>query len=645
MKIDNLKYINELEKENLLLKEKLEFHELFMESSNSWETFRDKDGNIIYVSPDFEHITGYSRNDYLTNKIKIFDFVHPDDRENYMNNFKAQINRQLVTNFVCRIVDINNSLKYVSVSSKPVYNRQNEYLGFRTSVVDITEQKISEAKLIENEMKYRLLAENISDVIWILNLSQHKFTYISPSVIHLTGFSVDEALQQTIDECLDYHSAESVKQKVSPTLTDFLKNPTIRKTDHNEIKQLCKNGNYIWVETITQYQLTENGEIEILGVSRNIEKRKHAEQALVESEQRVTSILNNITDIVWSIKMPELKLDYVSPSVEKIYGYSPKEFFDNPNLFQEIIHPDDKPLLNERFQFLLANNYAIFERRNIHRNGKVVWILDKSQLIYNDNNEIVKIEGIAHDITELKEREFLIQQQNSELSKLNADKDRFIKILAHDLKNPFNSLLGFSELLLKNLRKYDIEKIEKQINTIYNTSKQTYNLLEDLLLWSKSQVGKLPFEPQTYLFSEICKEVITNFKINPKNITINCLETEKTKVTVDLNMFNTVMRNLISNAIKFTNQNGQINVYAEKNHKNAIITVSDNGIGIEKEVIPKLWETYTNYSTIGTNNEKGTGFGLTLCKELIEKHGGQIWVESEVGKGSDFKFTLPLCND
>jgi len=645
MKIDNLKYINELEKENLLLKEKLEFHELFMESSNSWETFRDKDGNIIYVSPDFEHITGYSRNDYLTNKIKIFDFVHPDDRENYMNNFKAQINRQLVTNFVCRIVDINNSLKYVSVSSKPVYNRQNEYLGFRTSVVDITEQKISEAKLIENEMKYRLLAENISDVIWILNLSQHKFTYISPSVIHLTGFSVDEALQQTIDECLDYHSAESVKQKVSPTLTDFLKNPTIRKTDHNEIKQLCKNGNYIWVETITQYQLTENGEIEILGVSRNIEKRKHAEQALVESEQRVTSILNNITDIVWSIKMPELKLDYVSPSVEKIYGYSPKEFFDNPNLLQEIIHPDDKPLLNERFQFLLANNYAVFERRNIHRNGKVVWILDKSQVIYNDNNEIVRIEGIAHDITELKEREFLIHQQNSELSKLNADKDRFIKILAHDLKNPFNSLLGFSELLLKNLRKYDIEKIEKQINTIYNTSKQTYNLLEDLLLWSKSQVGKLPFEPQTYLFSEICKEVITNFKINPKNITINCLETEKTKVTVDLNMFNTVMRNLISNAIKFTNQNGQINVYAEKNHKNAIITVSDNGIGIEKEVIPKLWETYTNYSTIGTNNEKGTGFGLTLCKELIEKHGGQIWVESEVGKGSDFKFTLPLCND
>jgi len=647
MKIDNLKYINELEKENLLLKEKLEFHELFMESSNSWETFRDKDGNIIYVSPDFEHITGYSRNDYLTNKIKISDFVHPDDRENYMNNFKAQINRQLVTNFVCRIVDINNSLKYVSVSSKPVYNRQNEYLGFRTSVVDITEQKISEAKLIENEMKYRLLAENISDVIWILNLSQHKFTYISPSVIHLTGFSVDEALQQTIDECLDYHSAESVKQKVSPTLTDFLKNPTIRKTDHNEIKQLCKNGNYIWVETITQYQLTENGEIEILGVSRNIEKRKHAEQALVESEQRVTSILNNITDIVWSIKMPELKLDYVSPSVEKIYGYSPKEFFDNPNLFQEIIHPDDKPLLNERFQFLLANNYAIFERRNIHRNGKVVWILDKSQLIYNDNNEIVKIEGIAHDITELKEREFLIHQQNSELSKLNADKDKFIRILAHDLRNPFNSLLGFSDLLLKNLRKYNIQKVEKQLKIIHQTSHQTYNLLEDLLLWTKSQSGKLPYEPKSIVFIELCNEIIEYFTTQAaaKGISLNCFEHKKTILSADLNMIKTILRNLISNAIKFTNHGGQIEISTEKNDEDVTIIVSDNGIGIQPEVLTTLFDISKIYTTEGTANESGSGLGLLLCKDFVEIHGGKIWVESEVDKGSDFKFTMPLFND
>jgi len=494
-------------------------------------------------------------------------------------------------------------------------------------------------QLFENNFEtFKILSDNSFDIINILD-REGKILFESIATERILGYKAGERIGQV---AFNFVHPDDIEH-IAIEFQDLIQNPQNQKVLEFRFKHI--NGSWKWLETSGQNFL-DNPHIKgIIINSRDITDRKTTEKNLKENEQRVTSILNNITDIVWSIKMPELKLDYVSPSVEKIYGYSPKEFFDNPNLFQEIIHPDDKPLLNERFQFLLANNYAIFERRNIHRNGKVVWILDKSQVIYNDNNEIVKIEGIAHDITELKEREFLIHQQNSELSKLNADKDRFIKILAHDLKNPFNSLLGFSELLLKNLRKYDIEKIEKQINTIYNTSKQTYNLLEDLLLWSKSQVGKLPFEPQTYLFSEICKEVITNFKINPKNITINCLETEKTKLTVDLNMFNTVMRNLISNAIKFTNQNGQINVYAEKNHKNAIITVSDNGIGIEKEVIPKLWETYTNYSTIGTNNEKGTGFGLTLCKELIEKHGGQIWVESEVGKGSDFKFTLPLCND
>jgi len=301
-------------------------------------------------------------------------------------------------------------------------------------------------------------------------------------------------------------------------------------------------------------------------------------------------------------------------------------------------------LINERFQYLLENKTAIFERRNIHRDGHVVWILDKSQLIYNDKNEIVKIEGIAHDITELKERELLIQKQNIELQKLNSDKDRFLKIIAHDLKNPFNSLFGFSELLLKNFRKYDEKKIEFQINMIYQTSKKTYELLEEILLWAKSQSGKLTFEPQHFSFIEIANEIINSIEnqANEKQIKISCFEKEKTILSADLNIFRTVLRNLISNAIKFTNQNGQINVYTEKNHANIIIIVSDNGIGIDKNVIPKLWEINVSYSTEGTNNEKGTGFGLKLCKELIEKHGGHIWVESEVGKGSDFKFTLPM---
>jgi len=240
-----------------------------------------------------------------------------------------------------------------------------------------------------------------------------------------------------------------------------------------------------------------------------------------------------------------------------------------------------------------------------------------------------------------------LKESEEKLRILNADKDRFFTILAHDLKNPFNSLLGFSDLLIKNFRKYDIDKIEHHLNIIHQTTNKTYNLLEDLLLWTKAQSGKLNIELQKIDFNEICQEINKNFlnQADIKQITINYIETEKIFLFADLNMLKTILRNLISNSIKFTNNNGQINIYTEKNDTNVIITISDNGVGIDMNNQEKIWDFTKSISTNGTADEKGTGFGLLLCKEFVEKHGGKIWVESESDKGSDFKFTLPLYND
>jgi len=226
---------------------------------------------------------------------------------------------------------------------------------------------------------------------------------------------------------------------------------------------------------------------------------------------------------------------------------------------------------------------------------------------------------------------------------LNNDKDNFIRILAHDLKNPFNTLLGFSQLLLKNIEKYDKPKIKDLLLVIVNTTQQTYELLEQILLWAKTQSGRMEFNPQAFSFLDITNDVVNSVssQAKPKNIQINVFETERIHVTADLNAYRTVVRNLISNAIKFSFKDGLISVFAMQKQTEIIVTVSDSGVGIEKNNISKIWDISSHYSTRGTANEQGTGFGLILCKELIEKHGGQIWVESNVGKGSDFKFTLP----
>jgi len=249
--------------------------------------------------------------------------------------------------------------------------------------------------------------------------------------------------------------------------------------------------------------------------------------------------------------------------------------------------------------------------------------------------------------TKLENQNQEIILQSEELKKLNKDKDRFISILAHDLKNPFNSLLGFSSLLLSNLHIYDKQEIRDQIKVIHLVSHNAYQLLEQILLWANSQSGKLIIEPQLFNFKEITTEVIGMLEnqANEKNIKIQLIENENMVMNADLNIYKAVIRNLISNSIKFTHKGGLINIHAEDNKSFTVITVSDNGVGIEKENIPKLWEIDDSYSTIGTNNEKGTGFGLKLCKELVKKHGGTIWVESETGKGSHFSFTLPVIKN
>jgi len=305
--------------------------------------------------------------------------------------------------------------------------------------------------------------------------------------------------------------------------------------------------------------------------------------------------------------------------------------------------PADKALINSLLNFSAVFAIVLviiihFKKENV-RNEKVL----------EEKNKILDLQSkeIKTQRDELYENNIKLSASEEELKESNATKDKFISILAHDLRSPFQYLLGFSELLMENFNDYDKHRIEEQINAIYQTSKTTYELLDQILLWANTHSGKLTIKPEKFNFLEITNSVVNEFKnqSDKKNIKINLNENKKLSVKADLNIFKTVMRNLITNALKFTNQNGEINILAETDNQNLTITISDNGIGISEDVMPKLWEIEEDYTTLGTNNEKGTGFGLKLCKELINKHGGKIWVESEIGKGSDFKFTIPVHDD
>ncbi|MGQ1786275.1 hybrid sensor histidine kinase/response regulator [Saccharicrinis sp. GN24d3] len=239
---------------------------------------------------------------------------------------------------------------------------------------------------------------------------------------------------------------------------------------------------------------------------------------------------------------------------------------------------------------------------------------------------------------------FEIHKQKKKLHELNATKDKFFSIIAHDLRSPFNMLLGFNELLIKNVQAYSPETIKSIAQNMFDASKQTFNLLENLLEWSRLQTGKINSDRTKIKPLELIDEVILLCEpmAKQKGIDLNCHVYCDEYIFADREMIKTVLRNLVTNALKFTYPSGHLHIETRKIKDKVLFVVSDSGIGIEPEHINKLFSIDRKFSNKGTAEENGTGLGLVLCKEFMEIHKEDIWVESELGKGSDFKFTLPL---
>jgi signal transduction histidine kinase len=247
---------------------------------------------------------------------------------------------------------------------------------------------------------------------------------------------------------------------------------------------------------------------------------------------------------------------------------------------------------------------------------------------------------------ELTRQKAMVEKQRIELEHLNATKDKFFSIIAHDLKNPFASLIGASDLLVNNADEFSADQVKTFSGIINKSAKQAHRLLENLLDWSRTQTGSIKWKPVELDLWNLVSEVVILLTSSAENKDISLVTKveENLMVFADENMLNTVVRNLISNAIKFTPQGGEIEVNSVRKGNSVEIEVKDNGVGIAKENINKLFRIDEQLVRNGTENETGTGLGLILCKEFVEKHKGKIWVESTLGVGSSFKFSLPVLS-
>lgn len=335
------------------------------------------------------------------------------------------------------------------------------------------------------------------------------------------------------------------------------------------------------------------------------------------------------------------KILNLNASLIYLLGYSREELLGKElwevNAFKSIGYSEDNFV-----ELQIKGDIRYSDMPLITKEGKAISVEFVSTVYVADHTKVIQCN--IRDITERKRVEKALKESEARLIGLNAAKDKFFSIIAHDLKGPFNSIIGFSDLLVDRIRDEDYEEIEKYATIIQNSSRRAMDLIMNLMEWSRSQTGRLDFNPENIDIVTLIKTIaqLLNDSAQQKSISLYTEMPERSMVFVDKAMMGTVLRNLISNAIKFTNTGGEIVISVNQAPDKVIVTVADNGVGIRADAINKLFVIEKSYSTIGTKDEKGTGLGLILCKEFIEKHGGTIWVDSEFGKGSKFHFSIPL---
>jgi PAS domain S-box-containing protein len=356
--------------------------------------------------------------------------------------------------------------------------------------------------------------------------------------------------------------------------------------------------------------------------------------AISEAKELYLKIFEDFPALIWRSRLDKL-CDYFNKTWLEFTGRTMEQEFGNG--WAEGVHPDDfDSCLKTYIESFDHKRSFEMEYRMKNQLGEYRWIRDYGRPFYDLDGTFLGYIGSCYDITESKNNEL-------KLLELNATKDKFFSIIAHDLKNPFNSIIGFSEYLVLLVQEKEYEKLGEFANIIYKSANKAIDLLANLMAWSQSQSGRLIFSPEVFEIFVLAEDVdlILEVMAKQKSITINNNIRRDLLGFADKEMISTVLRNLISNALKFTSENGVININATEDANEIIISVADNGMGISSEQIDKLFLIHENHSTLGTLRETGTGLGLVLCKEFVEKNNGRIWVESQLAVGSTFYFSVP----
>ena len=601
--------------------------ELFFQMSPDLFCIVSGEGIFLELNPAWEVTLGYTLDEVKGRNFT--EFLHPEDIGRTQDEVAKQLAGGETLNFVNRYLHKDGSIRWLEWKAKATPDFRFLYAVAR----DVTESKSIKDLLNEQEILLHAITKSVRDPIIMLD-GEGNITFWNEAASATLGYSSEEVLGTNLHRTIVPERFMSAHQNAFPIFQKTGQGGAIGRTV--ELFARHKDGREFPIE-LSLSAVKFNDVWCSIGIVHDITLRRKA-----ESELRKLSQAMNQSPV--SIVITDLNgnIEYANPKAVDTTGYLPEELIGrNPRMLKSGETPDSEYKLlwetiseGRQWQGLFHNK---------RKNGELYWESSTISPIIDSHGEITSFIAIKEDITEKKKISDELLESESKLREANITKDKLFSIIAHDLRGPIGNFTPILDVLTSE--EYDLSDQERTrlMTELKKASHRTLSLLENLLQWSRSQSEKFRLNPVSLNIAELIERSVELFSpaATRKSLKISATADHNLLAFADHDSIDLVIRNLLSNALKFTPSGGLISLTVRDIGTHIAVEIADNGVGIPKEIADSLFKTKTFRSTEGTNREKGSGLGLVLCKDFVEKNGGSIRVESVLNEGSRFTFTLP----
>lgn len=601
-------------------------------------TISDLNGKIILGSSAAYNMFNVEESRNIQNHY-IGDFIHSNDREILAKNI-ALMHQGVFNHAHYRGIKQNGELFHIEVNGEFIRDENGTPTQMIFIVRDITQRIQDEIKQKENEEKYQILFSNSPDAYFIFR----------------DGIIID--CNNAGEKMLGGDKSKIIGQSPSELSPEFQPDGTKSEDKVLQMIELAiKNGSHTfeWVHRkfdgsdltieITLASMYIEQKPCLFATWRDISERKKQEFALSESERSKSVLLSNLPGMAYRCKFDkDWTMLFISDQCQSLTGYEKEKLIGNKGItFNELILPKYRDYLWKVWsESVEKKQKAEVEYQIMTADKQIKWVWEQGIPIFDTDGNINALEGFIIDITERKLLEKQILQKNIELSNINSEKDKFFSIIAHDLRSPFTSFMGLTQILTDELASLSQDEIQGYAEHLNKSASSLFFLLENLLEWARIKRGQIPFYPKPIKTKTLISNGIQPHANSAKQKHISIIEkTSNITCIVDEYMITSTIRNIISNALKFTPNGGQITITTSRKKGDVEIQIADNGIGMSPEMLDKLFRIDEQTNRTGTNGEPSSGLGLILCKDFIERHEGKIRAESNEGQGTTFYLSIP----